>query len=525
MWQWWNGIISGEIQTRVNPTVAFLVEKSLQKHLGILTKDGALVVNSGGLTGRAVKDKYIVKNEASLYCIDWESDLPEMSEKTFNNIKVELLKRLHLLKPETYIIESSVGADPMYSMGVNFITTSSVHALFCKQIMREKKDHCALGPYTVYHDPDLDLDPKKFGLRSKTVVAINFKINEIVIGGTHYCGEIKKAIFTVMNTLLPDYGVLPMHAGASADSKGLVSVFFGLSGTGKTSLSNDSGMSIIGDDELGLSERGVFNFEGGCYAKTFELKASDEPQIYSATNRFGSIIENIVIDSVSREPDFSDKSITENGRSTYPLEYLENVMAGGRGEIPQNFFFLSADAMGVLPAISSLSDEQAMYYFLLGYTAKVGGTEVGMKGVTPVFSHCFGAPFMLRKPDDYGILMREFIKKHHINVWLVNTGWFGGPYGVGKRYDLSFTRSIIRAIQRGLVKQTIFSQDPVFSLMIPDNIEGIDSHFLRPHKLWQNEKEYFQAARELKKIFDHNYNKIRRGGPHVVSHQEDPSLY
>lgn len=525
MWEWWNGIISGEIQLRINSPVAYLVEKSLQKHAGSLSKDGALVVSSGKHTGRAASDKYIVKNEASINIIDWGGDIPSLEDDQFNELKVELLKKLHLLKPETYIIESSVGADPLYSMGVNLITTSSVHALFCRQIMRPKKENNSLGNYTIYHDPEIEFDTKKFNLRSSTVIAINFKTKEIIIGGTSYCGEIKKAIFSVMCSILPDYGVLPMHAGANADARGNVSVFFGLSGTGKTSLSSDLGMSVIGDDEHGLSDRGIFNFEGGCYAKTYKLKASDEPQIYSATNRFGSIIENVSLDPITREPDFFDKAVTENGRSTYPLNFLETVINDGRGEIPTNFFFLSADAMGVLPAVSSLSHDQAMYYFLLGYTAKVAGTEIGMKGVTATFSHCFGAPFMLRRPSDYGNILKEILRKHQIKVWLINTGWYGGQFDTGRRYDLSFTRACIRSIQKGLSEEINFTKDPVFSLMIPDNIDSIDGRLLKPHRLWKSEEEYFKAAKDLKSRFDENFEKIIRGGPNAISHQENPGLY
>ena len=525
MWEWWNGILSGEIQIRVNPAVSFLIEKTIQKHAGMLTKDGALVIKSGKFTGRAADDKYVVKNEASLHTIDWDGKIRALDDDKFNDLKVELLKRLHLLKPETYVIEASAGADPVYSLGVNLITTSAPHALFCRQIMRQKKENNPLGTFTIFHDPDLEFDAKKFGLNSSTVIAINFKTKEVLIAGTRYCGEIKKAIFSVMNTILPDYGVLPMHSGASADSKGKVSVFFGLSGTGKTTLSTDIGMNVIGDDEHGLSERGIFNFEGGCYAKTFKLKSSEEPQIFSAVNRFGSLMENVVLDPVTREPDFNDQGITENGRATYPLNFLETIINDGRGEIPSNFFFLSADAMGVLPAIGQLSHEQAMYYFLLGYTAKVAGTEMGMKGVSATFSHCFGAPFMLRKPADYGNLLKEILRKHQIKVWLVNTGWYGGAYGIGKRYDLSFTRTCIRSIQKGLREDISFTQDPVFSLSVPDGLDNIDGRLLRPHRLWASEEEYFKNANELKIKFDENFQTIAGGQLNVISHQENSGLH
>ncbi len=285
-------------------------------------------------------------------------------------------------------------------------------------------------------------------------------------------------------------------------------MFFGLSGTGKTTLSTDEGMSVIGDDEHGLSDRGIFNFEGGCYAKTYNLRSTTEPQIFKATNRFGSLMENVVLNMETREPEFSDKTITENGRSTYPLSFLENIINDGRGRIPSNFFFLSADAMGVLPMISQLDHEQAMYYFLLGYTAKVAGTEMNMKEISATFSHCFGAPFMLRRPADYGKLLKEFLATHKINVWLINTGWYGGPYGVGQRYNLSITRSCIRAIQKGEGENISFDSDNVFNLRIPEGLSDIDKSLFRPQKLWASEDEYFASARKLKNMFDEKYNSL-----------------
>jgi phosphoenolpyruvate carboxykinase (ATP) len=525
MWEWWNGILSGEIQIEVNYPVAGLIEKSLQTRLGHLSSDGALIVESGEFTGRAAEDKYVVRNNASKDIIDWEGKIRSMDDEQFNSLKVEYLKKIHLLKPEMFIIEASAGADPSYSLGVNLITPSPVHALFCRQIMRPKKENNSLGNFTIFHDPKLKIDADKFSLRSSTVIALNLETKEILIFGTGYCGEIKKAIFTVMNTILPEYDVLPMHSGANADERGKVSVFFGLSGTGKTTLSTDLGMSVIGDDEHGLSDRGVFNFEGGCYAKTYKLKASDEPQIYKATNRFGSLIENVVFDNETRMPDFEDKSITENGRSTYPLTALETIVNDGRGNLPENIFFLSADAMGVLPAISKLDLDQAMYYFLLGYTAKVAGTEMNMKGISATFSHCFGAPFMLRRPHDYGNLLKKILAKNNINVWLVNTGWFGGPYGVGNRYNLSLTRSCIRAIQKGEGENTTFSKDAIFNLSIPTELGDIDSSLFRPDKLWADSDDYSASAMKLKKLFDENFEKITGKETNAISNQENTGLH
>lgn len=510
MRQWWNGILSGDIPLHINGSIPFLIEKSVQARLGHLSADGALVVNSGKYTGRAAEDKYIVHDESTHSIIDWSGKVNKLSEDTFDDLRTEILKRFHVLKPELYITEASAGAENSYSLGVNLVTPSPVHAMFTRLIMRPKRDKYPLGIFTIYHDPAFEFDAKRFGLRSGTVVALNFKKREVIIAGTAYCGEIKKSIFTIMSTILPDLGVLPMHSGANADNKGNVSVFFGLSGTGKTTLSTDTGMNVIGDDEHGLSDRGIFNFEGGCYAKTYNLKASSEPDIYAATNRFGSLMENVVLDEFHR-PKFNDQSLTENGRSTYPLTALPSIINDGCGKIPSNFFFLSADAMGVLPLVSKLDQEQAMYYFLLGYTAKVAGTEVGMKGITATFSHCFGAPFMMRHPEDYGNLLKHILEKHQINVWLVNTGWYGGPYGIGKRYDLGVTRSCIRAIQQGLGEQVQLKKDPVFGLMVPEDLDDIDSRYLRPMDLWDSRDEYLENARKLKSLFDENYKKRLKG--------------
>jgi phosphoenolpyruvate carboxykinase (ATP) len=525
MWQWWNGVISGEIPLHVNSSEAYLIEKTLMKRLGHLSADGALVVESGKFTGRAAQDKYIVRDETTEEIIDWEGKVLSLTDETFIDLKTDFLRRIHLLKPELFIMERSAGADATYAIGVNLLTTTPIHSLFCQLIMRERNESHPLGEFTIFHDPDFECDVNKYGLRSSTVIALNFKRREILIFGTGYCGEIKKAIFTVMNTLLPDYGVLPMHSGANADPQGNVSVFFGLSGTGKTTLSTDTGMKMIGDDEHGLSERGIFNFEGGCYAKTFNLKEHLEPDIYKATNRFGSLIENVALDKETRRPIFEDKSLTENGRSTYPLKALKSIIEDGKGKMPSNFFFLSADAMGVLPLVGELNHEEAAYYFLLGYTAKVAGTEIGMKGVTATFSHCFGAPFMMRHPEDYAHLLREIIKKNAIRIWMVNTGWYGGPYGVGRRYDLSLTRSCIRSIQNGGAHQATFVKDSVFSISVPTKLEGVDGRFLKPETLWEKQDEYFANARKLKELFDENYQKILKGTKHAFFDQKNPGLH
>lgn len=524
MWNWWNSTVSGEIHLHVNPNVAFLVEKAIKDRRGFLSKDGALVTKSGKQTGRAADDKYVVRNDASENIIDWDGKILPMTDEKFDELKNSMMKNLHLMKPETYIVEASAGADPEYSLGVNLVTTSPIHALFTRHIMRERSNSNPLGEFTILHDPHNEFDAFELGLRSGTAIAINFKTREIVIGGTAYCGEIKKAIFSVMNTLLPDKGVLPMHSGANIDQKGNVSVFFGLSGTGKTTLSTDTGMKMIGDDEHGLTSKGIFNFEGGCYAKTYQLSMESEPEIFKATNCFGSLVENVELDCESREIDFNSKTITENGRSTYPLKNLSTLESSGRGGIPKNFFFLSADAMGVLPLISKLSNEEAMYYFLLGYTAKVAGTEAGMKGISATFSHCFGAPFMMRRPADYGQLLKKLLSDHDIKVWLVNTGWSGGPYGVGERYNLKLTRECIRAVQRGEADQVKFTKEPVFNLSIPETLGSIEEKYLNPSSLWDSRENYLEAAQKLKTLFDEQYKKMTTRKEHAVYHQADAGL-
>ncbi|MFP5386543.1 MAG: phosphoenolpyruvate carboxykinase [Bacteriovoracia bacterium] len=523
MWKWWNGILSGDINLHINSNEPFLIEQAIKKRQGNLSADGALVVLSGKFTGRAADDKYIVKDSLTEEMIDWGGKVNVLSSEKFQELKTEILSRVHMLKPEMYVMETSAGAVENYSLGVNLITTSPVHALFCSHIMRDRREANPLGEFTIYHYPDLEFDAKEHGLRSSTVIALDFSTKEILIAGTSYCGEIKKSIFTVMNTLLPDLGVLPMHSGANADESNNVSVFFGLSGTGKTTLSTDQGMRMIGDDEHGLSREGIFNFEGGCYAKTYKLKEESEPDIFHATNRFGSIMENVVLDK-KRVPDFDDKTITENGRSTYPLRFLDNIVQEGAGKIPSNFFFLSADAMGVLPPLSLLTKEQAMYYFLLGYTAKVAGTEAGMKGISATFSHCFGAPFMMRKPYDYGLLLKDLLQEYPIRVWLVNTGWYGGPYGVGKRFDISVTRSCIRAVQQGKAEKSEFRKDEIFSFLVPETLEGVESKYLRPSGLWKDGKDYRESALNLKRLFDENYKKLLKREENALFNTENISL-
>jgi phosphoenolpyruvate carboxykinase (ATP) len=486
-----------------------LIENALRENPDLkLTPEGALVVTTGQFTGRAVDDKYIVVEAYSERVIDFNSSIKKMSSETFSVLKQMVISAIEQA-PSTYTTEVSAGANPKYSLKVKLISPSAIHSLFATTIFRNKNDDANLGLFTIIHHPDFLADKEKLQTRSGTVIVTNFETKEIIICGTGYAGEIKKSIFSVMNTLLPDLGVLPMHTGSNIDQHGNSSLFFGLSGTGKTTLSTDTDVFMIGDDEHGLSDEGIFNFEGGCYAKTIGLSASREPEIFKSANSFGAILENVVVNESTHKPDFDDKTLTENGRATYALTSLDSFIPSGMGPVPNNIFFLSADALGVLPAISRLNAEQAMYYFLSGYTAKLAGTEIGLKGIKTTFSHCFGAPFMMRKSHDYGNLLKDYLKKYPIDVWLVNTGWFGGVYGTGERYKLSFTRDCIRSVQAGHGKSCAFTIDPIFNLEIPKTLGSANPEWLNPRQLWKDQNEYDKVATDLKRQFDENYAKLK----------------
>lgn len=509
MTTWANNLFSKEMTVYQNLSIPILIEKSLaQSPKNRLSSNGSLVIETGRFTGRASEDKYVVEEAFSNKVIDWKNNIRKMPETTFQSLKQDILSDFEKTNTSLFAMDRSAGANPSYALGVRVITTSASHALFCKNIFREPLEAPPLGQFTIYHHPTYEAMPDKYSLRSSTVIAINFNSKEIIIIGTGYAGEIKKSIFSVMGVLLPEHNILPMHTGANQDQNGKTSLFFGLSGTGKTTLSTDMGLDLIGDDEHGLSNEGIFNIEGGCYAKTYDLKYEKEPEIFNVSNKFHGLLENVILDSETRTPLFSDKSITENGRSTYSLESLENIVHSGQGPIPSNIFFLSADALGVLPAISLLNSEQAMFYFLSGYTAKLGGTELGLKGISTTFSHCFGAPFMMRKSHDYGQLFKASMEKHNIKVWLINTGWYGGPYGEGQRYPLSFTRSCIRAIQQGKAQDISFQKDPIFNLSIPVALPSVNPELLNPMKLWSDEKRYVESAQFLHSKFEENFKKL-----------------
>jgi len=495
-----NAGLSNKVKIFYNLPTSFYIEETIKHNYGSLSKDGALLVNTGKHTGRSANDRYIVKSEATENNIWWENNLSPMTSGNFQKLKEKVLTILNT-KESVYVTDRSVGAHEKYNINALTISTHPQYAVFTGHLFRDKSRDTNEKDFTIYHVPELNLDPKEFETKSETCVVTCFDTNTTIIVGTYYAGEIKKSMFSAMNYRLPESRVLPMHAGASRLGNGESSVFFGLSGTGKTTLSTDTGTYIIGDDEHGLSDEGVFNFEGGCYAKTYQLSNESEPEIFSATNRFGALIENVKFDKETRIIDFNDKSITENGRAAYPLSFIDELEKTSKGKIPSHIFFLTADAFGVLPPVSKLTKEQAMFYFVLGYTAKLAGTEMGITEPVAAFSPCFGAPFMLRHPSEYASLLGEYLDKHLINVWLINTGWTGGAYGVGERFSLKITRKIIRSIQANNLNKIQTEADPIFGLHIPVSVEGIENNILQPQKSWANESAYLEKANNLAKSF------------------------
>lgn len=492
-----------------NSHKSFLIEKALLKKEGTLGPHGELIVTTGAHTGRSANDKYVVMNELSKEKIWWENNIHEMKQSTFEMLRQDVVTYLDSLD-ELFYTERSIGSSSHFSLGIEFISSQATAAFFSQYMFKPLMEDAQQDVYKIIHAPGFKLDPNKYGVRSETVIVTCFKEKTTIIVGTFYAGEIKKSMFSIMNFLLPDIGILPMHSGANQNSKRESFVFFGLSGTGKTTLSTDVGLQLIGDDEHGLSDNGVFNFEGGCYAKTFKLARETEPEIFSASTRFASFLENVKLADDRSTIDFFDDTLTENGRSSYPLDFIENRVESGAGEIPKHLFYLSADAFGVLPPVSLLSPEQAMDYFVLGYSAKLAGTEVGVKTPQATFSSCFGAPFMLRHPEVYSELLKGFITKHKIKVWLINTGWYGGSYGTGTRFSLKITRHIIRQIQDNKLNDVEFLKDQIFDLKIPKAIDQIDSTILFPKNAWSNQEEYQRVASSLASSFTQQLIKIRK---------------
>ena len=517
------GIEGREVSVPIhfNLPQAMLIEHALRREEGVLTHQGAVVFRTGAYTGRSPKDKYVVRDGATEGLIDWGSVNQPFESAAFDALEARVLR--HLASREVYVEDAFAGTDLGHRLPIRVVSERAYHALFAHQLFvrptpEERSEH--RPRFTILAAPDFRAEPSRDGTRSDVFILMNFSRGTILIGGTLYAGEIKKAIFSVLNTLLPGRGVLPMHCSANVGERGDVALFFGLSGTGKTTLSADPQRHLIGDDEHGWSDDGVFNFEGGCYAKCIRLNRLNEPEIYQAI-RFGTVLENVVVDSVTRVPDFANGSLTENTRAAYPIEFIPNFVPGGRGGHPEQIVFLTCDAFGVLPPVSRLTPEQAMYHFLSGYTAKVAGTERGLgSGPEAVFSVCFGAPFMTLPPRRYADLLGEKLRRHRSGAWLLNTGWVGGPFGVGRRIDLGPTRALVEAILSGGLHDATFRKDSVFGLDIPTSCPAVPADLLDPKALWKDPEAYTVQARNLAARFRENFarfdgiaDEIRSAGP------------
>ena len=493
-----------------NLGTAALVEQALQKGEGKLTKHGALLVETGKFTGRSVKDKYIVRDATTEETINWGPINQPMSPENFATLKADFLAHL-TDREELYVADLFGGSQPEYRVNVRVITEMAWHSLFVRTLLVRPSDDevAAFDPeYTIINLPSFKADPARYGCRSDTVIAVNFAEKLILIGNTEYSGEMKKGVFGLLNYLLPAQGVMPMHCSANVGADGKSAIFFGLSGTGKTTLSADASRTLIGDDEHGWSDTAVFNFEGGCYAKMINLSAEGEPEIYATTQMFGTILENVAMDENTRELDFTDASKTENTRGAYPIEFIPNSSEKNLGPAPSNVIMLTADAFGVLPPISRLTADQAMYYFLSGYTAKVAGTEIGVTEPEATFSTCFGAAFMPRHPSVYGNLLKKRIAEGNAQCWLVNTGWTGGKYGTGKRMPIKATRALLNAALDGSLNDVEFREDPYFGFEVPVSVPGVDTAILDPRSTWADPAEYDATAAKLVQLFINNFTQF-----------------
>ncbi len=505
-------------QVRANLGASELVEHAVRRNEGLLSDRGAFTAITSPHTGRSPKDKFVVDEPGSTAQIWWERN-DKLSPAHFDRLLAAA--KVHLdQQPEVFVQDLFGGADPAYRIPVRFITPNAWQALFVRNmfIRPSPAELAQFEPnWTVYHCPELQADPAVQGTRTGTFIVLNFARNTILIGGTRYAGEMKKSIFTALNYLLPQQGVLSMHCSANLGPAGDTAIFFGLSGTGKTTLSADSSRQLIGDDEHGWSDQGVFNFEGGCYAKAIRLSASGEPEIFAATRMFGTVLENVVLDPVTRAPDFDNDRITENTRASYPIHFIPNHLPSGMGGHPKNIIFLTADAFGVLPPIARLTPEQAMYHFLSGYTAKVAGTERGVTEPSVTFSACFGAPFLPLHPGVYARMLGERIAKHGARVWLVNTGWTGGAYGTGKRMHLGYTRAMVTAALSGQLDAGRFAADPVFGVAVPAAVPGVPAEVLTPRSTWPDKTAYDAQARKLAEMFAKNFQAFAAQVPAAVA--------
>lgn len=511
---------SGDVFWNLCPTR--LYEESLGRGDGRIVHMGAIATVTAPHTGRSPNDRFVVRDETTESAVDWGKVNVPVSAEHYETLRAEVVDFLNAR--DLFVQDARAGEDDTHGINVRVVSESAWHSLFAQNMFLrlEASELEGFDPdFTVLHAPHFKADPARHGTKSETAIMVNFSRNEVLIAGSRYAGEIKKSIFSVLNHKLPEADVFPMHCSANVGNDGDVALFFGLSGTGKTTLSADASRGLIGDDEHGWSAEGVFNFEGGCYAKTIRLSPEGEPEIYQATQMFGTILENVILDEATHQIDFDDGSITENTRASYPIHYIPNAVIPSRGGHPSTVVFLTADAFGVLPPISRLTPEQAMYHFLSGYTAKVAGTERGVTEPVATFSACFGAPFLPRHPGVYAEMLGKKLREHGASVWLVNTGWSGGGYGVGSRMKLSYTRAMVNAALAGGLDSVDFAPDPVFGMDVPTSIPGVPSEVLRPRDAWADGAAYDAAAAKLAEMFRANFaqfesevsDEVKAAGP------------
>ena len=485
-----------------------LYEEAIRRREGRISEGGALVVETGSHTGRSPKDKFVVREAATESTVWWDNN-NAVSREAFDRLLADML--WHATGKELFMQDLRGGADPAYGINVRVYTELAWHSLFIRNLLirPEAAELAGFWPdLTIIDLPSFKADPERHGCRSETVVACDLANGIVLIGGTAYAGEMKKSVFTMLNYRLPGLGVMPMHCSANAGAEGGSAVFFGLSGTGKTTLSASPDRTLIGDDEHGWSGNGIFNFEGGCYAKTIRLKAEEEPLIHAATQRFGTVLENVAMGRSGRHIDFDDDRKTENTRAAYPLHFIANASATGQAGHPKNVVMLTADAFGVMPPIARLTADQAIYHFLSGFTAKVAGTERGVTEPQPTFSACFGAPFLPRHPAVYATLLRDLIRRHEVDCWLVNTGWTGGAYGVGRRMPIVWTRTLLNAALDGSLARGAFRTDRYFGFKVPTDVPGVPKHVLDPFKTWSDKAGYDAQARKLVGMFVQNFARF-----------------
>jgi len=502
--------ISGFARAYYNLDAAALLREALARGEGTEGRGGTILVTTGVHTGRSPRDKFIVRDAATENTVWWDNN-GAMAPADFGRLHSDMLD--HIEGRDLFVQDLHAGADPAHRLDVRVVTELAWHGLFIRHLLRRPdagQIDAFVPGFTVLNCPSFRADPARHGCRSETVIAIDFGARLVLIGGTAYAGETKKAVFTVLNYLLPERGVMPMHCSAN-HARGRpedTAVFFGLSGTGKTTLSADPSRELIGDDEHGWSDSGIFNFEGGCYAKTINLSAEAEPAIFATTTMPGTVIENVVFDPVTKAIDFADNSLTDNTRCAYPLDYIPNASATARGGHPRHVVMLTCDAFGVLPPIARLTPEQAMYHFLSGFTAKVAGTERGVTEPQPTFSTCFGAPFMPRRPEVYGALLAARIARHGAACWLVNTGWTGGAYGTGRRMPIAATRALLTAALEGRLDRAAFRRDPNFGFEVPLAVPDVDPQLLDPRATWADAAAYDAAAARLVGMFAANFARF-----------------